>query len=140
MTTAAAARPAQHTVPEREDPHAQVAVCIGCGCDDNHACPTVHGFGCRWRLVNRLRRIGICSECVDIHAAPNVDVLTPDPGFTQRRFSDMLEHVYGAGWAYAWFNTTQSAFGQRKPCDLVAAGEIRRVRIVVDELLEGADA
>jgi hypothetical protein len=38
-----------------------VAVCIGCGCDDNHACE----FGCYWLRLDREDRKGVCSECVD---------------------------------------------------------------------------
>lgn len=39
----------------------RIAVCIGCGCDDNHACP----FGCSWLRVDYDDRKGVCSECVD---------------------------------------------------------------------------
>ena len=34
-------------------------VCIGCGCDDLHAC---HG-GCSWLRVDRTAGRGVCSEC-----------------------------------------------------------------------------
>lgn len=33
--------------------------CIGCGCDDNHACD----FGCSWLVVDRRVGLGVCSEC-----------------------------------------------------------------------------
>lgn len=36
-----------------------IAVCIGCGCDDNHACP----FGCYWLRVDYQDGKGVCSEC-----------------------------------------------------------------------------
>lgn len=36
-----------------------VATCVGCGCDDNHACP----FGCSWLRVDRKKKVGVCSEC-----------------------------------------------------------------------------
>lgn len=36
-----------------------VATCIGCGCDDNHACP----LGCSWLRVDRKTKLGVCSEC-----------------------------------------------------------------------------
>lgn len=36
-----------------------VAACIGCGCDDNHAC----GDGCYWLRVDRAEGSGVCSEC-----------------------------------------------------------------------------
>jgi hypothetical protein len=36
-----------------------LAVCIGCGCDDNHAC----GEGCYWLRVDYSHGAGVCSEC-----------------------------------------------------------------------------
>ena len=35
------------------------STCIGCGCDDFHACPG----GCFWRRVDKDARLGVCSEC-----------------------------------------------------------------------------
>lgn len=40
-------------------PVGMVSTCLGCGCDDLHACPN----GCRWLRVDRERGEGICSEC-----------------------------------------------------------------------------
>lgn len=40
-----------------------VAVCIGCGCDDMHACAE----GCWWLRVDRKVQLGVCSSCeVDV--------------------------------------------------------------------------
>lgn len=36
-----------------------LAVCIGCGCDDLHACPE----GCAWLRVDYKQGQGVCSEC-----------------------------------------------------------------------------
>ncbi len=36
-----------------------VAVCIGCGCDDMHACEE----GCWWLRVDREVQLGVCSSC-----------------------------------------------------------------------------
>ncbi|WP_434778483.1 hypothetical protein [Neisseria sp. Ec49-e6-T10] len=42
---------------------AQVSRCIGCGCDDHHACiDTVRG-NCSWIFVNYDLQIGVCSAC-----------------------------------------------------------------------------
>ena len=38
-----------------------VSVCIGCGCDDNHACVDELGTPCHW--IARVEDRGICSEC-----------------------------------------------------------------------------
>ena len=39
-----------------------LAVCLGCGCTDLHACDD-DGVPCSWAAVNRERGIGICSRC-----------------------------------------------------------------------------
>jgi hypothetical protein len=36
-----------------------LATCIGCGCDDSHAC---YG-GCYWLRLDREEGLGVCSEC-----------------------------------------------------------------------------
>lgn len=37
----------------------KVATCIGCGCDDLHACD----LGCSWLRVDRKANLGVCSTC-----------------------------------------------------------------------------
>lgn len=39
------------------------AVCIGCGCDDLHACVSETGDACYWLKVNYDTKQGVCSEC-----------------------------------------------------------------------------
>lgn len=51
----------------------QLAVCIGCGCDDNHACPG----GCSWLRVDRDAGLGVCSNCSE--AAASWDAGDRDP-------------------------------------------------------------
>ena len=41
------------------------ALCIGCGCDDDHACPV----GCHWLRIDRQECIGVCSSCPQFEAA-----------------------------------------------------------------------
>jgi hypothetical protein len=36
------------------------SVCVGCGCDDFHACQPE---GCSWLRVDRKVKIGVCSSC-----------------------------------------------------------------------------
>lgn len=51
--------------PRRKPPFEFVITCIGCGCDDNHACETgFGGIGCHWVSQNQKTLRGICSECV----------------------------------------------------------------------------
>lgn len=42
----------------------KLATCIGCGCDDNHACAG-DGLdsGCYWVRVDRRAGLGVCSAC-----------------------------------------------------------------------------
>lgn len=40
--------------------------CIGCGCDDFHACfDKKAGQPCYWLLVDRPSALGVCSACPD---------------------------------------------------------------------------
>lgn len=39
----------------------RLATCIGCGCDDFHACEG----GCYWLRVDRWDGKGVCSECLE---------------------------------------------------------------------------
>lgn len=36
-----------------------LATCVGCGCDDDHAC----ACGCYWARVDRASARGVCSCC-----------------------------------------------------------------------------
>lgn len=49
------------------DKNEQVATCIGCGCDDLHACTG----GCGWLRVDRHGHRGICTNCA--HLVPRWD-------------------------------------------------------------------
>jgi hypothetical protein len=37
----------------------ELATCIGCGCDDNHACED----GCWWLRCDYVAGLGVCSQC-----------------------------------------------------------------------------
>ncbi len=41
-----------------------IATCIGCGCDDLHACQDEHG-ACYWLTVDYDAGRGVCSCCKD---------------------------------------------------------------------------
>lgn len=43
---------------------AEIATCIGCGCDDNHACwDNKAGQPCGWLRIDRETGLGVCSAC-----------------------------------------------------------------------------
>lgn len=47
-----------------DQPPRKVAICIGCGCDDNHACKDpVDDLPCSWLAIDRSRHRGVCSCC-----------------------------------------------------------------------------
>lgn len=42
----------------------EIASCIGCGCDDLHACfDEVSGTPCSWVRLDRSVQLGVCSVC-----------------------------------------------------------------------------
>lgn len=40
-----------------------VCQCIGCGCDDNHACADLLGDPCGWLIKSNSGRLGVCTQC-----------------------------------------------------------------------------
>ncbi|MEE8057507.1 MAG: hypothetical protein V3T17_06695 [Pseudomonadales bacterium] len=50
----------------QEDGSVSVATCVGCGCDDYHACWDENDEQpCSWLAVDRESRLGVCSACPD---------------------------------------------------------------------------
>jgi len=37
--------------------------CIGCGCDDLHACEDLIGTPCGWAVRSQSGRLGVCTQC-----------------------------------------------------------------------------
>lgn len=44
-----------------------MTVCIGCGCDESHACLDREGRACRWVELSPSGAAGICSECEELY-------------------------------------------------------------------------
>lgn len=40
-----------------------LCVCIGCGCDDHHACADLLGDPCGWLVKSKTGRLGVCTRC-----------------------------------------------------------------------------
>ena len=40
--------------------------CIGCGCDELHACVNAFGEPCGWLRVDHVNGVGVCSQCVHL--------------------------------------------------------------------------
>ena len=46
-----------------------IAICIGCGCDDNHACwDDARDNPCCWVRLDRAAGLGVCSACPEHEA------------------------------------------------------------------------
>lgn len=45
----------------------RIATCIGCGCDDNHACVDGLESACWWVRLDREEGLGVCSACPSEH-------------------------------------------------------------------------
>lgn len=69
---------------------APLNICIGCGCDDVHACMTSAG-PCSWLRLDAARRVGVCSGCRPSLAAWDAGVRTP-----RRRASAPTTHQVNA--------------------------------------------
>ena len=70
------------------------ALCIGCGCDDFHACwDDAHESPCFWKRVDRRAGLGVCSacpECVSAWDAGDRTVRVPSGGVAR---SDHDSHL-----------------------------------------------
>lgn len=47
----------------------KLATCIGCGCDDNHACVDGLDSACWWVRLDRRMGLGVCSACPEREVA-----------------------------------------------------------------------
>jgi hypothetical protein len=112
--------------------------CIGCGCDDHHACHDGMRAGCHWLCLDVTTGTGICSACHELRPRWNGGAHHVLPEFTELRVIELLEDLYEPGDAVTWFRSPQKLLDGQQPMGLVAMGEIRRVRQVIDQLREGA--
>lgn len=73
----------------------QRAACIGCGCDDDHACPD----GCYWLRVDYEAGAGVCSECEQhLEAWDRGDRTSHAPGVAQLE-AEAAEILAGEHWS-----------------------------------------
>jgi hypothetical protein len=74
-----------------------VAKCIGCGCDDLHAC---RPGGCCWLRVDRELKVGVCSNCEDFLVAwdAGVRVLKYKPASTASWGAFQNKWCKGCNW------------------------------------------
>lgn len=48
-------------------------ICIGCGCDEGHAC-NVAGEACQWIHVGPMGLAGICSACLELFPPSTIEL------------------------------------------------------------------
>lgn len=91
-----------------------IATCIGCGCDDNHAC---RPGGCFWVRVDYKAGVGVCSQCEEFTAAW-------DAGVRVRRYrpsNGTIAHNFLCDWCGTCNRATET------PCIIAARSMIYQV-------------
>lgn len=113
------------------------AICIGCGCDEHHACEH-GGTGCWWLRYQANPPAGVCSRCEDLVVAWDAGARTPNLGSIADRFHRQVMFLYDEeSSARAWMQATHQQLG-RSPADAILDGELDDVRAIIDQLQSGA--
>lgn len=121
------------------------AICIACGCDEHHACvdiseTTVGGPNCWWLRFDAAAGVGLCSACADLarewDAAPKHGALTAL--IAERYYRQVMPLYQDKADALAWITSPQILLGNHSPRELILAGELDKVRTLVDQLVTGA--
>lgn len=47
-------------------------ICIGCGCDEHHACTLPGGAACAWIHAGPQGLAGICSACIELYPPSSI--------------------------------------------------------------------
>lgn len=125
----------------------QEPICIGCGCNEQHACDLKYfnglvecGIGCWWVRFNADAKIGVCSACWDLVKAWDTGKsLAPIWPLIAERFYRQAMFLYeDQSSALAWMAAPHPLLGGRSPRELILAGELERVRDVLAQLRDGA--
>jgi ParB/RepB/Spo0J family partition protein len=99
------------------------AICIACGCDDNHGCPAVlckvaDERACFWLHFDAEKNVGLCSECGDFRNVWKQGARVPIlPLVAERYYRQVLFLCDGdKAWAIAWMHSPPRArAGDRRP-------------------------
>lgn len=79
-----------------------IAICIGCGCDDMHACwDDKAGRPCSWERVDRKAQIGVCSVCKNLAPAWDKGDRKPPSPFPFPKTRGSYEQAQPAGRPHA---------------------------------------
>jgi hypothetical protein len=114
--------------------------CIGCGCDEVHACEH-GGTGCWWLRSNAEDHAGVCSRCEDLieHWERGGHALLPQ--LVLERFHRQVMFLYGdEASAKAWIQAPHPELYGRSPSQLIEACRLEPVYALLDRLRDGAYA
>lgn len=130
-----------------------VVACIGCGCDDLHACDDAMGGACHWVAVNHDTRRGVCSECAHrmlqaMLMPPETSEHWPRPSralpakgvsaMSRSGYSDDCENI--DLWRGAVNRAIRGRRGQAFLKELLAALDaLSEKRLIAGALIEGAE-
>jgi hypothetical protein len=122
------------------------SICIGCGCDEDHACMVrerhTHAFSpCFWLRFEAASRTGVCSACEDLvkvwDAAKTHEPILPL--IAERFYRQVLFLYEDTASALAWLRAPQlGILGGRSPAELILEGRLDEVQTVLDQLRSGA--
>lgn len=122
------------------------AICIGCGCDEGHACEVTYfnglaeqQMGCWWLRFDAAENTGVCSQCEDLVKGWDQGQRRPILALIAERYYRQVLFLYeDKASALAWMRAPQQLLCGRAPYDLILAGELERVQALVDQLATGA--
>ena len=116
--------------------------CIGCGCDEVHACANPHSdTACWWMRFNAEDHAGVCSRCEDLveHWDRGGHALLPQ--LVLERFHRQVMFLYGdEASARAWIQAPHPELYNRSPGQLIAAGRLESIYALLDRLRDGVYA
>lgn len=118
----------------------QLNLCIGCGCDEEHACSVLGegSIGCWWLRFEAETRRGVCSACEDQVKAWDAGERALQLELVADRYYRQVVFIYNdVAGAIAWLSTPQELLGGRIPRDLILRGKLRRVQAVIDQIRAG---
>jgi hypothetical protein len=120
-------------------------ICIACGCDERHACPVnlvdagAPEQGCFWMRFSVDAGVGVCSECGDFVRAWDNGARAPIYPLIAERFYRQVLFLYNErSSAVVWVASPQQLLHNKSPRELILAGDLDRVRALVDLISSGA--
>lgn len=123
------------------------AICIACGCDDDHGCPInllnigATEVGCFWLRFDADANVGICSECEDLVKPWDQGARTPILPLIAERYYRQVMFLYNErSSAIAWVASPQPLLRGRAPRELILEGRLEQVQTLVDLIQSGAFA